>query len=398
MKFNFEIIKKDYNKARAGIIHTPNGDILTPAFIPVATRATVKAMIPEDVRSSGGQAVLANTYHLYLAPGADLISRVGGFAKFMNWHGPTFTDSGGFQVFSLGFAYGEKVSKVARGEISGDFVEKNEHTKLAKIDEDGVTFRSHIDGSEHRFTPEDSMNIQWKLGADIIFAFDECTSPTASHEYQKNAWERTFRWAKRSIEAHDKLDTDKKQAIFAVVQGGKFEDLRRQSARELAQMNFDGFGIGGSFTKDDISTAVGWVTDELPDEKPRHLLGIGEPEDMILAIAEGIDTFDCVTPTRNARNGTLYTQTGKINMTNEKYKGDFSSVTEGCDCYTCKNFSKAYLSHLYRQKEMLSGTLGSIHNIYFLTKIANDARSAILDGNFKQYSKDFLSKYKNESK
>lgn len=394
MKFNFEIKKNGPGKARAGIIHTKNGDILTPAFIPVGTKATVKALTPEEIKGTGAQAILANTYHLYLSPGADIISRALGFAKFMNWSGPTFTDSGGFQVFSLGLAYGEKVSKVTKGEIPEDFEEKNEHTKLVKIDEEGVTFNSHIDGSVHRFTPESSMEIQWKLGADIIFAFDECTSPTAPYEYQKNAWKRTYSWAKKSVEAHERLDPQNIQALFGVVQGGKFEDLRRESAQELAKMNFDGFGIGGSFNKNDISTAVGWVTDELPNNKPRHLLGIGEPEDMILAIAEGIDTFDCVTPTRNARNGTIYTNTGKVHMKNEKYKDDFSPVTEDCDCYTCKNFSKAYLSHLYRQDEMLAGTLGSIHNVHFLIKVANDAREAILQDKFEKYSIDFLNKYK----
>lgn len=396
MQFNFEIIKSGPGASRAGIIHTKNGDIKTPAFIPVGTKATVKALTPEEVRETGAQAVLANTYHLYLAPGMETIEKAGGFPKFMNWHGPTFTDSGGFQVFSLGLAFGEKISKVASGDVDEDFGEKNEHTKLAKIDEDGVTFSSHVDGSKHRFTPESSMEIQWKLGADIIFAFDECTSPQAPHEYQKSAWERTHRWAKRSVDAHEKLDPENIQAIFGVVQGGKFEDLRKESARELAKMNFDGFGIGGSFNKDDISTAVGWVTEELPDEKPRHLLGIGEPEDMILAIAEGIDTFDCVTPTRNARNGTIYTSVGKVHMKNEKYKNDFSPVTEDCDCYTCKNYTKAYLSHLYRQSEMLAGTLGSIHNIYFLIKVASDAREAILDENFEEYAKAFLEKYKNK--
>jgi len=392
--FNYEIIKSGPGKARAGIIHTKNGDIQTPAFIPVGTKATVKALTPEEVKSAGAQAVLANTYHLYLAPGMETIEKAGGFAKFMNWHGPTFTDSGGFQVFSLGLAFGEKVSKVARGDVSEDFGEKNDHAKLAKIDEDGVTFSSHVDGSLHRFTPESSMDIQWKLGADIIFAFDECTSPQAPYEYQKSAWERTHRWAKRSIDAHEKLDPQNVQAIFGVVQGGKFEDLRKESARELAKMNFDGFGIGGSFSKDDISTAVGWVTEELPDDKPRHLLGIGEPEDMILAIAEGIDTFDCVTPTRNARNGTLYTSTGKVHMKNERFKNDFSAVTEDCDCYTCSNFSKAYLSHLYKQGEMLAGTLGSIHNIHFLIKVASGARKAILEDNFEDYAKKFLNTYK----
>ncbi len=408
MKFGFEIIKKFSKLGRAGVIKTPHGDIETPAYVTVGTKATVKSLTPEMLNDLGAQVVLANTYHLYLEPGSELIAKAGGFAKFMNWRrdngeiGPTMTDSGGFQVFSLGAAFGERVSKVASGEIKTTAVEDGgtgNHAKLVEIEEDGVTFKSHLNGSTHRFTPESSMKIQWDLGADMIFAFDECTSPQASYDYQKSAMDRTHRWAQRSLEAHEKLDPENVQALFAVVQGGRHEDLRKESAETLANMKtengngFDGFGIGGSFDKDDIGTAVAWVNESLPEGKPRHLLGIGEPLDILGASENGCDLFDCVTATRIARNGSFYTKDGKINIMNAKFREDFSPIEEGCGCYTCKNFSRAYLSHLFRSKEILANTLGSIHNLYFMVSFVKGIRQAILDDKFAEFKADFTKRY-----
>ncbi|MEZ0209014.1 MAG: tRNA guanosine(34) transglycosylase Tgt [Candidatus Paceibacterota bacterium] len=416
MSFSFEITKKSNEAplARTGVIHTPHGDIQTPAFITVGTKATVKALTSEQVREAvGAQAVLANTYHLYLEPGDDIVARHGGFPKMMGWQEngkplPSFTDSGGFQVFSLGQALGHGVSKIATSEeISKSEAELSKrdekqianesvHEKLAHIDEDGVTFKSVIDGSEHRFTPERSMQIQHNLGADIFFAFDECTSPLAPLAYQKEAMDRTHRWAKRSLDEHKKLGasqaTGEVQALFGVVQGGAHEELRRESAKTLGAMDFDGYGIGGSFTKDDMATAVRWVCEELPVEKPRHLLGIGEPLDMLLAIENGIDTFDCVAPTRIGRNGTLYTPDGRINITNAKYKDDMTPVSDDVSWYT-HQFTKSYLSHLFRADEMLAGTLASIHNLKFLTALVDDARKALEEGRFMEFKEAFLTRY-----
>ncbi len=418
---SFKIEKKMNGLGRAGIITTPHGDIKTPAFVTVGTKATVKALTPEMVRDLGAQVVLANTYHLYLEPGDELVRDAGGFAKFMNWKGPTMTDSGGFQVFSLGVAFGSKVgklSKVPQEIITGEEVEaEDEAGKLAKIDEDGVTFKSYKDGSEHRFTPERSMEIQHNLGADMFFAFDECTSPAAPYEYQKEAMERTHRWAIRSLARHCELNAQKdaeitrtnaekeqgilrasasvphKSALLGVVQGGRHRDLREESARVLGAMDFDGYGIGGSFDKDDMTTAVGWVNALLPEDKPRHLLGIGEPEDLFGAVENGCDIFDCVAPTRMGRNGTLHTRDGKINLRNAKFTRDFAPVDNECDCYTCKNYTHAYLSHLFRSNEMLAGTLGSIHNLRFLVSLVDQMREAILDGTFDTLKTNFLKRY-----
>lgn len=378
----FEIDKRGPGLARAGRIVTAHGIIETPAFIVVGTKATVKALSPEQVSDLGAQAVLANTYHLYLQPSSATVAKAGGLAKFMNWPKPTFTDSGGFQVFSLGAAYGQKVSKLssrpspAREEGVGD------GGKLAKIDDDGVIFRSHLDGSEHRFTPERSMQIQHELGADIIFAFDECTSPEASYEYQQEAMTRTHAWAERSLAEHQRLaarSPESEVGLFGIVQGGRFQDLREESARTIAKLDFAGFGIGGSFEKKDLDTAVGWVNQVLPEEKPRHLLGIGEPEDLVAGVLNGVDTFDCVTPTRNARNGTLQTKQGKLNILNAQFREDFTPVESGCQCYTCRHYTRAYLAHLFRAKEMLAATLASIHNLYFSVTLVKKLRQAILE-------------------
>lgn len=395
---SFKIEKKMLGLGRAGIITTPHGIIKTPAFVTVGTKATVKALTPEMVVDLGAQVVLANTYHLYLEPGDELVRDAGGFGKFMNWHGPTMTDSGGFQVFSLGVAFGSKVgklSKVTQEIITGEETEEEDEAgKLAKIDEDGVTFKSYKDGSVHRFTPERSMEIQHNLGADMFFAFDECTSPMAPYEYQKEAMERTHRWARRSLE-HFKRISGKQpsQGLFGVVQGGRHKDLREESARVLGAMDFDGYGIGGSFDKDDMANAVGWVNAILPEDKPRHLLGIGEPEDLFGAVENGCDLFDCVAPTRMGRNGTLHTRDGKINLRNAKFARDFTPVDSECDCYTCKNYTRAYVAHLFRSNEMLAGTLGSIHNLRFLVRLVNQMREAILNGTFYTLKTNFLSRY-----
>ncbi len=395
----FKIEKKMLGLGRAGTITTPHGEIKTPAFVTVGTKATVKALTPEMVADLGAQVVLANTYHLYLEPGDELVRDAGGFGKFMNWHGPTMTDSGGFQVFSLGVAFGSKVgklSKVAQGEpVTGDEIETGDDAgKLAKIDEDGVTFKSYKDGSVHRFTPERSMEIQHNLGADMFFAFDECTSPMAPYTYQKEAMDRTHRWARRSLE-HFKQISGKQpsQGLFGVVQGGRHKDLREESARVLGAMDFAGYGIGGSFDKDDMVTAVGWVNAILPEDKPRHLLGIGEPEDIFGGVENGCDIFDCVAPTRMGRNGTLHTRDGKINLLNAKFIRDFTPVDSECDCYTCRNYTRAYVAHLFRSNEMLAGTLGSIHNLRFLISLVDQMREAILDGTFDTLKTNFIARY-----
>jgi len=413
--FDFKI-QKGIPRAlgRAGILKTPHGDIETPAFVTVGTKATVKALSPEQVASLGAQVVLANTYHLYLQPGDDVVRKAGGLHKFMNWSGPTMTDSGGFQAFSLGAAFGSSVSKIAQKNSSdvrgGDEIDEPVG-KLAKITEDGVIFKSHIDGSEHKFTPERSIEIQHNIGADMIFAFDECTSPQAPYEYQKEAMERTHRWAVRSLAKHQelmeaRLPSIEYKALFGIVQGGRFEDLRKESARTMAKMElvrpdgnrsgFDGFGIGGSFDKEDMDTAVGWVNSILPKEKPRHLLGIGEPLDLFGAIENGCDLFDCVAPTRMARNGTIYTKNGKINILNARFKEDHSPIEGGCGCYTCKNYTRAYAAHMFRAKEMFAATLASIHNLYFIIDLVKNIRQSILDGSFKEYKKTFLSRYENK--
>lgn len=406
--FKFTIKQKlSGTLARAGVIETPHGVVETPAFVVVGTKANVKGVTPEMLRDIEAQVVLANTYHLYFQPGDELVKKSGGFGTMMDWHGPTMTDSGGFQVFSLGAAFGSNVSKVAKGDISLSKTKQRDvkdggtgnKKKLAVIDEDGVTFKSHLDGSVHRFTPESSMQIQWNLGADMIFAFDECTSPQASYEYQKEAMERTHRWALRSLEKHWELDPENLQALFGVVQGGRHEDLRKESARVLAEMKtkdgkeFDGFGIGGSFDKDDMATAVKWVNQILPEAKPRHLLGIGEPMDLFNGVENGCDLFDCVSPTRVARHGILYTMDGPIHITNAKYKEDLSPIDPEVPSYTSQRFTKSYLCHLFRSGEMLGGTLASIHNLYFIISLVKKIRASLLDGTFHDFKEEFMKRY-----
>jgi len=398
MKFKIQA-KIPNGRGRAGVIETAHGSILTPAFIPVATKATIKSLTREQVRDYvGADAVLANTYHLYLQPGIEVLRKAGGLGKFMNWHGPTFTDSGGFQAFSLGSGMGKKEGKIASikkevSVVSGlgvknkEVVSADEIPMLAKIDDDGVTFKSIIDGSTHVFTPERSIEIQQAIGADIIFAFDECLASSESYERQKKAIERTAIWAKRCLDFHRGLASG--QALFGIVQGGRYEDLRRLSAKNIGSMDFDGFGIGGSFDKDDIGTAVGWVADELPENKPRHLLGIGDPADLILGIENGMDTFDCVAPTRIARNGSAYCKgetNSKINLLNARFVNDLLPIDPSCDCYTCKNYTRSYLAHLFRAKEMLSATLVSIHNLYFVVNLVKMARQAIVDNKWTEFT------------
>jgi queuine tRNA-ribosyltransferase len=398
----FKIEEKINGKlGRAGVIKTPHSEIQTPAFIPVGTKATIKGLLPEQVKGLGAQAILANTYHLYLQPGIDVIEKAGGLGKFMNWDGPTITDSGGFQVFSLGAAFGKKISKIVQENDPNKLISERAISDpvipLAKIGADGVSFKSHLDGSIHYFTPEKSVEIQHAIGADIIFAFDECTSPTEDKRYQEEALERTHRWAKRSLDFHKSKENSEKQALFGVVQGGRIEDLRRQSAKVLSEMNggaFDGFGIGGSFDKVDLHNAVRWVNEELPENKPRHLLGIGEPEDLFLGVENGVDMFDCVAPTRNGRSGTLYTHTGKINIANAQFEKDFSPIDKECDCEVCAQFSKAYLRHLYQSNEMLGPILGTMHNVRFILRLVQNMRMAILNDNFTEFKEKFLSKYK----
>lgn len=400
----FEIEKRGIGLARAGVLATPHGDIRTPAFITVGTKATVKGIAPEKFPELGIQGLIANTYHLYLSPGENLIEKAGGIHSFMGFDGPIMTDSGGFQVFSLGEGFGKKISKFmpeAAGPHEGDapavFDQEvaSQHGKLAIVDDEGVTFTSHLDGSLHRFTPERSIEIQHKLGADIVYAFDECTAPTADYAYQKEAMDRTHEWARRSLAAHRHNPAhNNTQGIYGIVQGGRFEDLRIESAQVLSNMDFDGYGIGGSFSKEDILGILELVNKELPENKPRHLLGIGEPEDLFIGAAAGIDTFDCVVPTRKGRTGSVYTHEGSIIIKNETYKEDFAPIDAGCDCFVCAKFSRSYIHHLFRTGEMLGPTFATAHNIRFLTRLVEEIRAAIIEGTLEDLKESFMSTYR----
>lgn len=396
--FAFTIEKKIPNAlGRAGVIHTPHGDIPTPSFVVVGTKGTVKGLTSEQIRATGAHTVLANTYHLYLEPGEETVQKLGGVGAMVGFTGPTMTDSGGFQAFSLGAAFGKSVSKVARdGDESNNVTENT--SKKARVTDDGVEFKSLKDGSVHFFTPEKSVEIQHALGADIFFAFDECTSPHDPYDYQKIALARTHAWAERCLRRHGELSKAAEpsrlpQALFGVVQGGRFEDLRRESARVLGAMDFDGYGIGGSFSKNDLATAVRWVNEELPETKPRHLLGIGEVEDIFEAVGQGCDTFDCVIPTRIGRHGQLFTRQGKINIKNAQFRDEYVPVDAHCDCFTCTHHTRAYLSHLFHADEMLGMILASIHNIRFLVRLVDDIRTSIVQGNFTEFKKEFLGVY-----
>jgi queuine tRNA-ribosyltransferase len=395
---------------RAGVIHTPHGDIRTPAFIAVGTQATVKAVLPETMNDLGAQAVLANAYHLYLQPGPDVVDEAGGLGAFMNWPGPTFTDSGGFQVLSLGVGF-KKVLSMDAGRVQADDVIAEGKERLAHVDDDGVTFRSHLDGSTHRFTPEVSIGIQHQLGADIIFAFDELTTLMNTRSYQESSVQRTHDWAVRCLAEHRRLtECDREsrpskpyQALFGVVQGAQYEDLRRQACRGLTEigdgpgpaegLSFDGYGIGGALEKQNLATIVGWCTDELPDDKPRHLLGISEPDDLFAAVAAGADTFDCVSPSRVARNAAVYSATGRYNITGARYRRDFTPIDAECDCYTCAHYTRAYLHHLFKAKEMLSATLCTIHNERFVIRLVDQIRASIVAGEFGDLREHVLGRY-----
>ncbi|MGZ1491791.1 tRNA guanosine(34) transglycosylase Tgt [Brevibacterium sediminis] len=395
-KFGFEVGTRMDTGGRTGVIRTPHGDIQTPAFIPVGTKATVKAVRPDEVAELGGQAVLSNAYHLYLQPGSDLIDEAGGLGKFMNWPGPTFTDSGGFQVMSLGSGFKKVISMESTGEQNDELVAVGKE-RLSNVDDDGVTFKSHLDGSMHRFTPEISMRVQHELGADIMFAFDELTTLVNTRGYQEESLERTRLWAIRCIEEHFRLTEERShrpyQALFGVLQGAQYEDLRRKAARDLGAMDFDGYGIGGALEKENLGIIIRWVCEELPENKPRHLLGISEPDDLFEAIKTGADTFDCVSPSRVARNAAIYTRDGRYNLTGAKYRRDFGPLDPDCTCYTCQNYSRAYLRHLYKAKEMLFSTLCTIHNEHFVVSLVAEIRQAMIDGRFDELETEVLGRY-----
>ncbi|WZL71540.1 tRNA guanosine(34) transglycosylase Tgt [Clostridiaceae bacterium 35-E11] len=368
MAIKFELIKEcKQSGARLGLLHTPHGTIETPIFMPVGTQATVKAMTPEELKEINSQIILSNTYHLYLRPGHQLVEKAGGLHKFMNWDRPILTDSGGFQVFSLG--------------------------DLRKISEEGVEFRSHIDGSKHFISPEKAIEIENALGADIIMAFDECAPYPADRNYVKNSLERTTRWAKRCKEAHKKPES---QGLFGIVQGGMYKDLREQSVAEITALDFPGYAVGGLSVgepKPLMYEVLEYTTPLMPKDKPRYLMGVGSPDCLIEGVLRGIDMFDCVLPTRIARNGTAMTSTGKVVIKNAKYIEDFEPLDSNCDCYTCRNYSRAYLRHLYKSQEILSARLVTYHNLYFLLKLMENVRKAIHEDRLLDFRKDFFDKY-----
>lgn len=380
--------------ARTGTLTTPHGVIQTPAFIPVATRAAMRGITTEQLSGVGAQAALVNAYHLYLRPGHDVIDNAGGVQKFMNWNKPTFSDSGGFQVMSLGVGF-KKVVDMS-GHVDNKQLAKKD--KLAWIDNEGVRFKSHLDGSLHRFTPELSMQIQHSIGADITFAFDELTTLFHDYYYQVESLEqRTHPWAERSLAEHKRLNSERShrppQALFGVIQGADYEDLRRRSAKFLGSKDFDGYGLGGALRKENIGEIVRWMCEELPEQKPRHMLGISEPDDIFACIENGADTFDCVSPARVARNGALYTKNGRINVTRAEFAQDFAPFDSTCDCYTCQNYTSAYLHHLFKADEMLGKTLATIHNERFIVRLVDTIRATIADGSFFEFKTNFLNSY-----
>ena len=365
----YELLHKDTSTgARRGVVHTPHGDIQTPVFMPVGTQATVKSMTPEELNDIGAQIILSNTYHLYLRPGEKIVKEAGGLHGFMNWKKPILTDCGGFQVFSL--------------------------SDLRTITEDGVEFKSHLDGSRHFFSPEKVMQIEQDLGADIIMSFDECCPYPSTYEYTKNSMERTTRWAKRCKKAHEGYK--EKQGLFGIIQGGFFEDLRKKSAEDLIELDFPGYAIGGISVgepKEEYLKMLRYTAPLMPENKPRYLMGVGTPDYLIEAAIAGIDMCDCVLPTRIARNGTAMTWNGKVVVRNATYERDFSPLDPECDCYTCKNYTRAYIRHLVKANEILGVRLLSIHNLYFLTKLMERVRIEIENDNLLNFRKDFYKKY-----
>ncbi len=419
-------VRDPKSRARSGTLTTLNGTIQTPSFVPVGTKAGVKGVLPSQLQAIGAQVVLANTYHLYLQPGEQVVKDAGGLAQFMGWTQasaqqpgakapplPTMTDSGGFQVFSLGAAFGRNITKIAKGQGEARTEEErraaeekqqrmavydegvaSQHGQLAIIDDEGVTFTSHLDGSLHRFTPERSVEIQQALGADMFFAFDECTSPTEPFEYQREAMERTHRWAARSLTAHKQnLAASRTQALFGIIQGGRHPELRAESAKEIASLGFDGFGIGGSFSKEDMEGALQAAIPHLPEELPRHFLGIGEPGDLLTGIAEGMDLFDCVAATRIGRHGSIYTKRGIIHLRGEKYRNDHGPLDPETIVPGTEPFSRAYISHQVRAGEMIGSMICSIHNLGFIISLVDGAREAIQQGVFPRYREEFLRGY-----
>lgn len=368
--FSLEIKHVDKkSKARYGVLHTNHGDVEVPMFMPVGTLATVKTLSPEELKQCGAGVILANTYHLSLRPGEDIVNEAGGLHKFMNYPGPMLTDSGGFQVFSL--------------------------ADNRQITEEGVTFKNHLNGAKLFISPERAIEIEEKLGADIAMSFDECCPYPVTHEYMKNSVDRTLRWAKRGKVAHTKED----QALFGIVQGGEFKDLREYCAKELVKMDFDGYSIGGTSIgepKDVMYKMVSYAVSYLPEDKPRYLMGVGSVDEILDGIEKGIDMFDCVLPTRIARHGALMTSKGRVNIRDKKYERDFTPLDEECDCYCCKNYTKAYLRHLYKCDETFGKRLLSIHNIRFLIHMMEEARLAIKEDRFVEFKKDFLDKFNDE--
>ena len=365
--FEFEIVAKCKRTGeRAGKLHTPHGDIKTPVYMPVGTQAAMKAMTPEQTKDTGAQIMLANTYHLYLRPGEDLIKEAGGLHQFMNWDRPILTDSGGFQVFSLG--------------------------KLRKLTEEGAKFQSYLDGSRHMFTPEKAIQVEQDLGADIIMCFDECAPYPADKSYIVNSMKRTHRWAERCQKAKTRED----QALFGIVQGGMFADLRAESAKAIDSMDFPGNAIGGLSVgepKEMMYEMLDVVMNHLSENKPRYLMGVGTLDCLLEGVERGVDMFDCVIQTRIARNGTAFTRHGRSVIRNNGYARDFSPIQEGCDCYTCKNFTRAYVRHLIKSNEILAGTLISIHNVRYTVWLMEQAREAIIGGYYPEFKKEFLTDY-----
>ncbi|MCC0667987.1 tRNA guanosine(34) transglycosylase Tgt [Clostridioides sp. ZZV14-6153] len=364
----YELIKTcKQSGARIGRLHTPHGIIETPIFMPVGTQATVKSMTPEELKEIGSQIILSNTYHLYMRPGHELIKKAGGLHKFMNWDKPILTDSGGFQVFSLG--------------------------PLRKIKEEGVEFRSHLDGSKHFLTPEKAMEIQNALGSDIMMAFDECAPYPADREYVKNSLERTTRWLKRCKDAHNNTD---KQALFGIIQGGMYKDLREQSAKEITSIDLPGYAIGGLSVgepKPLMYDVLEHTTPFMPKDKPRYLMGVGSPDDLVEGVIRGVDMFDCVLPTRIARNGTAMTSQGKVVVRNATYAEDFTPLDPECDCYACKNYSRAYIRHLVKANEILGARLITTHNLQFLLNLMKQIRQAIMEDRLLDFRNEFFAKY-----
>lgn len=364
------VVTATCDSARAGELETQHGRVATPAFLPVATQGSVKSLAPEEVGSLGAQIILANAYHLYLRPGVEVVRALGGIHRFTGWGGPILTDSGGFQAFSLG--------------------------SLRKVTDDGVIFRSHIDGSEHRFTPEAATRYQEALGADIIMCLDQCIAYGESRDAVRLAMDRTHRWASRCKEAHGGLDESESQALFGIVQGGVFRELRAESAECISSMVFGGYAVGG-LAVGEAKAPMYEVTEQmgelLPEDKPRYLMGVGSPEDLVECVARGMDIFDCALPTRVARHGALYTSTGRVDITQRHFKEVSGPLEESCDCYTCGRYSAAFLHHLFKSKELLGLRLGSIHNLRFVTRLMETARKAIGDGRFRSFRETFLRDY-----